>query len=159
LLNIEFVLLLAFGIGFVTGLRSMTAPAVVAWAAYLGWIHLSSSHLAFMGSVWAVGIFTLGALGEFVADQLPNTPARTAPLGLSARILMGLLTGASLGISGGASLWLAALVGAIGAIAGAFGGYQARVGLVRALHVPDVFVAIAEDLVAIGLGLLLVSRF
>jgi uncharacterized membrane protein len=159
LLNIGFVLLLAFGIGVVTGLRSMTAPAVVAWAAYLGWINLSSSHLAFMGSVWAVGIFTLGALGEFVADQLPNTPARTAPVGLSARVLMGLLTGASLGISGGASPWLAALVGAIGAIAGTFGGYQARVGLVRALHVPDVFIAILEDLVAIGLGLLLVSRF
>src|ERR1700677_4022662 len=158
-MNTEFALLLAFVIGFVTGLRSMTAPAVVAWAAHLGWINTSSSHLAFMGSVWGVGIFTLGALGELVADQLPNTPPRTVLGGVSARFLMGLLTGASLGISGGASLWLAALVGAIGAIAGAFGGYQARVGLVRALHVPDVFVAILEDLVAIGLGLLLVSRF
>ena len=28
--------LLAFGIGIVAGLRSLTAPAVVAWAAYLG---------------------------------------------------------------------------------------------------------------------------
>jgi uncharacterized membrane protein len=158
-MNIELVLLLAFGIGVVTGLRSMTAPAVVAWAAYLGWINLSGSHLAFMGSIWAVAIFTLGALGEYVADQLPNTPARTAPVGLSARIVMGLLTGACLGIAGGASLWLAALAGAIGAIAGAFGGYQARTGLVRALHVPDIAVAIPEDLVAIGLGLLLVSRF
>jgi uncharacterized membrane protein len=141
-MNIELALLLAFGIGVVTGLRSMTAPAVVAWAAYLGWINLSGSHLAFMGSIWAVAIFTLGALGEYVADQLPNTPARTAPVGLSARIVMGLLTGACLGIAGGASLWLAALAGAIGAIAGAFGGYQARTGLVRALHVPDIAVAI-----------------
>jgi uncharacterized membrane protein len=153
-MNIELVLLLAFGIGVVTGLRSMTAPAVVAWAAYLGWIHLSGSHLAFMGSIWAVAIFTLGALGEYIADQLPNTPARTAPVGLSARIVMGLLTGACLGTAGGASLWLAALAGAIGAIAGAFGGYQARVGLVRALQVPDIAIAIPEDLIAIGLGLL-----
>ncbi|MGB6384082.1 MAG: DUF4126 family protein [Terriglobales bacterium] len=159
MMNIELVLLLAFGIGVVTGLRSMTAPAVVAWATHLGWINLFGSHLAFMGSIWAVAIFTLGALGEFVADQLPNTPARTAPVGLSVRIVMGLLTGACIGIAGGASLWLAALVGAIGAIAGAFGGYQARVGLVRALHVPDVVIAIPEDLVAVGLGLLLVSRF
>jgi len=51
------------------------------------------------------------------------------------------------------------LAGAIGAIAGAFGGYQARVGLVRALQVPDIAIAIPEDLIAIGLGLLLVSRF
>jgi uncharacterized membrane protein len=158
-MNSGFGLLLVFGIGVVAGLRSMTAPAVVAWAAHLGWIHLSGSPLAFMGSPWAVGIFTLGALGEFIADQLPSTPARTAAVGLTARIVVGLLTGACLAVAGGASYWLAALIGAIGAIAGAFGGYQARVRLVRGLHVPDAAVAIPEDLVAIGLGLLLVSRF
>jgi uncharacterized membrane protein len=158
-MNSGFALLLVFGIGVVTGLRCMTAPAVVAWAAHLGWINLHGSPLAFMGSAWAVGIFTLGALGEFVADQLPTTPARTAALGLTARIVIGLLTGACLGVAGGASYWLGALVGAIGAIAGAFGGYQARVRLVRGLHVPDAAIAIPEDLVAIGLGLLLVSRF
>ena len=158
-MNSGFALLLAFGIGVVTGLRSMTAPAAVAWAAYLGWISLHGSPLAFMGSVWAVAIFTLGALGELVADQLPTTPARTAAVGLTARIVIGLLTGACLGVAGGAAPWLGALIGAIGAIAGAFGGYQARVRLVRGLHVPDAAIAIPEDLVAIGVGLLLVSRF
>jgi uncharacterized membrane protein len=153
-----FALLPAFGIGVVAGLRSMTAPAVVAWAAHLGWINLSGSPLAFMGSTWVVGVFTLGALGEFVADQLPITPARTAAFPLAARIVMGLLTGACLGAAG-ASLWLGAIVGAIGAIAGAFGGYQARVGLVRVLQAPDFAIAIPEDLIAVGLGLLLVSRF
>lgn len=152
-------LLLAFGIGVVAGLRSMTAPATVAWAAHLGWINLSGSHLAFMASTWAVGILTLGALGEFVADQLPTTPARTTALPLAARIAMGLLTGTCLGIAGGASLWLAALIGAGGAVVGAFSGYKARIGLVRALHAPDFAIAVPEDLIAIGLGLLLVSRF
>src|SRR5262249_4259534 len=56
-------LLLAFCIGIIAGLRSLTAPAVVAWAARLGWINLSCSPLAFMGSAWTVGIFTLLALG------------------------------------------------------------------------------------------------
>ena len=51
------------------------------------------------------------------------------------------------------------LAGVLGGVAGAFGGYQARVGLVRTLHVPDFAIAIPEDLVAIGLGLFLVSRF
>ena len=152
-------LLLAFGIGVVVGLRSMTASAVVAWAAHMGWISLSGSPLAFMGSVWAVAIFTLGGLAEFVADQLPTPPARTTAVPLTARVVMGLLTGACLGAARGASPWLGALIGAIGAIAGAFCGYQARVRLVRALHVPDIAIAIPEDLVAIGLGLLLVSRF
>src|SRR5438094_5455908 len=112
-----------------------------------------------MGSAWAVGIFTLGALGQFVADQLPTTPARTTAVPLAARIVMGFLTGACLGIAGGASVWWGALAGAIGAFAGAFGGYKTRVGLVRRLHVPDIAIAIPEDLIAIGLGLFLVSRF
>jgi uncharacterized membrane protein len=154
-----FALLLALGIGVVAGLRSMTAPAAVAWAAHLGWINLSGSHLAFMGSAWAVAIFTLGALVEFVTDQLPTTPARTTVIPLAARIVMGLITGACMGIAGGASVWSGAIGGAIGAIAGAYGGYQARVGLVRRLHVPDIAIAIPEDLIAIGLGLVLVSRF
>src|SRR5438094_1571957 len=143
-MNSGFALLLAFGIGVVTGLRSMTAPAVVAWAAHLGWINLSGSRLAFMGSAWAVGIFTLGALGEFVTDQLPTTPARTTAVPLAARIVMGSLTGACLGIAGGASLWLGALIGAVGAIVGAFGGYRPRGGLVRALQAAARAVAIAD---------------
>jgi uncharacterized membrane protein len=153
------VLVLAFGVGIVAGLRSMTAPAVIAWAAHLGWINLAGSHLAFMSSPWTVGILTIGALGEFVADLMPNTPARTAAAGLTARIVTGSLSGACLGVAGNASPWAAALLGAVGALAGAFGGYQVRVGLVRALKVPDFAIAIPEDLVAIGLGLLLTSRF
>ena len=72
------VLLLALGIGFVAGLRSMTAPALVCWAAHLQWIHLQGTPLGFMASPIAVGIFTLAAIAELVADKLPKTPARTA---------------------------------------------------------------------------------
>jgi uncharacterized membrane protein len=153
------VLLLALGIGIAAGLRCMTAPAVVAWAAHIGWLNLHGSPFAFMGTTLAVGIFSALALFEFVADQLPSTPPRTAALGLSARIVTGALTGACLAIAGGATVWLGALAGAIGGIAGAFAGYHARVGLVRSLRVPDFTIAIPEDLIAIGLGLLLVSRF
>ena len=158
-MNSGLTLLLAFSIGIVAGLRSMTAPAVVAWAVHLGWINLSGSHLAFMGSTWAVAILTLGALVEFVADQLPATPARTTAVPLTARIVMGLRSGACLGTIGGVSPLLGALFGAIGAIVGTFGGYRARVGLVRALGAPDFAIAIPEDLVAVGLGIFLVSRF
>jgi uncharacterized membrane protein len=153
------VLALAFLIGIVAGLRSLTAPAVVAWAAHLGWIELSTSPLRFMGSTWAVGIFTLLAAGELVADQLPATPARTTPGPLGFRIAMGGLTGACLGISAHASAGLSALCGALGAAAGAFAGYRARVGLVRQLQVPDFAIALPEDLVAIGLALLVISQF
>ena len=113
-MNSGLTLLLAFGIGVVTGLRSFTAPAVVAWAAHLGWINLHGSVLAFMGSKWSVGIFTILALLELVADQLPSTPPRTGAAGLSARIVTGALTGAALAVAGGAALGMGAVVGAIG---------------------------------------------
>lgn len=158
-MSMGLVLLLTFGIGIVAGLRSLTAPAVVAWAAHLGWINLSNSPLAFMGATWAVALFTILALVELVADQLPSTPPRTAAVGLGARIVMALLCGACLGIAGGASLWLGAIVAVIGALVGTFGGYRARVGLREALHAPDVAIAVPEDLIAIGLGLLVVTRF
>jgi uncharacterized membrane protein len=157
-MNSSLALGLAFTIGVVAGLRSFTAPAV-AWAAHLGWINLHGSSLSFMGSAWAVAVLSILALVELVADKLPNTPSRTAPVGLSARIVTGSLTGACLAVAGGATLWLGALAGAVGGIAGAFGGYHSRVGLVRALRVPDFAIAIPEDLIAIGLGLFLASRF
>jgi uncharacterized membrane protein len=156
---VNLTMLLVLGIGVVAGLRSLTAPAVVAWAAQLGWINLQGSPLAFMGSKWTVCILTVLALVELVADQLPSTPARTAAVGLSARIVTGALSGACLAVAGGAALWLGAVLGVIGAVIGTFGGYQARVGLVRGLRAPDISIAIPEDVVAIGLGLLLVSRF
>jgi uncharacterized membrane protein len=151
-------LLLAFGIGVVAGLRSLTAPAVVAWAARLGWINLHNSPLAFMGSRWTVIVFTVLAVVEFIGDQLPSTPPRTGAVGLSARIVTGALTGACLAVARNAGLWLGAIAGIVGAIAGAFGGYHARVGLVRSLRVPDFVIALPEDAIAIGLGLFLASR-
>ena len=71
---------------------------------------------------------------------------------------MGALTGACLAVSAGASLLLGVVLGVIGAVIGAFAGYKARVGLVKSLSVPDIAVAIPEDLVAIGLAILLVRR-
>ncbi|HEY1912007.1 MAG TPA: DUF4126 family protein [Vicinamibacterales bacterium] len=158
-MNVGLVLALAFGIGLVAGLRTFTAPAVVAWAAHLDWLHLSGSQMAFMGSTWAVAIFSLGVVVETVVDQLPSTAARTTAPQLAGRIIAGSLTGACLGIAGGATAWLALVMGAIGSMVGAFAGHRARVGLVRALRVPDFAIAVPEDLIAIGLGLFLVSRF
>ena len=151
-------LLLAFGIGVVAGLRSLTAPAVVAWAARLGWINLHNSPLAFMGSKWTVIVFTALAVVEFIGDQLPSTPPRTGAVGLSARIVTGALTGACIAVAGNAGLWLGGTVGIMGAVAGAYGGYHARVGLVRTLRVPDFVIALPEDAIAIGLGMFLASR-
>jgi uncharacterized membrane protein len=149
------ILLIAIGIGIVAGLRTMTAPAVVSWAAHLGWLHLQGSPLAFMGSTVAVAIFSLGAISEYVVDKLPNTPSRTAPTGFVSRIVSGSFCGACVHASSGQSLIFGSIVGAMGAVIGTLGGHAARTRLVKALKVKDIFVAIPEDLIAISLGLLL----
>jgi uncharacterized membrane protein len=151
-------LLFAFLIGFFAGLRSLTAPAVTAWATQLGWLKLERP-LALIGSLPSVVIFTLLAVVELIADKLPKTPSRTAPQGLIARIVSGGLTGACVAAGGAQSVFLGAIVGALGGIVGCFLGYRARVGLVQTLGVRDIYIALAEDFVAIAGGLWAVSRF
>jgi uncharacterized membrane protein len=151
-------LLFAFLIGFLTGLRSLTAPAATAWAVYLGWLKLQRP-LSLIGSLPAVVILTLLAILELVADKLPNTPNRTSPVGLIARIVSGVLTGACIAGGGGQSILIGALLGAAGGVAGCFAGYQARTRIVKATGAADIFIAILEDLVAIAGSLWVVSRF
>jgi uncharacterized membrane protein len=153
------VLFLALLIGIVSGLRSVTAPAVVAWGAHQNWLNLRNTALSFMASTVAVVILTLLAVVELVADKLPFTPSRLKPPGLIARIALGGLSGAGVAVSGAQSIVLGAVLGGVGGIAGAFAGHEVRTRLVKALKVPDLVIALLEDAVAIGGGLFIVSRF
>lgn len=74
------VLLLALLIGVVAGLRAMTAPAVVAWAAFLHWINLSGTWASWVGHWVTVAVLTVLAVAELVSDQLPKTPSRKTPV-------------------------------------------------------------------------------
>ena|SRR6185369_4261668 len=151
-------LLLAFLIGLFAGLRSVTPPAAVAWAVYLGWLRLARP-LALIGSLPAVIILSCFAIVEVMMDKLPNTPNRTALPGLITRIVTGGFTGACVSLGSGRSAYAGAALGVLGGIAGAFGGYQLRARLVKALGQPDFYVALVEDLIAIGGSLFIVSRF
>jgi uncharacterized membrane protein len=68
------------------------------------------------------------------------------------------LTGACVA-GGGQGAFLGAVLGAVGGVVGCFGGYKARTGLVKALGMRDIYVALVEDLVAIAGSLWVVSRF
>jgi uncharacterized membrane protein len=157
-MNGNYFLALALGIGIVAGLRSLTAPAAIAWAAHLGWLDLQGSRLAFMASTVAVAVFSLLAVGELIGDKLPKTPRRTAVAPLLARIFSGALCGACLGAAANRSLLTAGLLGGIGGVIGAFAGYEIRRRLVSQFHLRDFVVAVSEDLIAIGLACFIVSR-
>jgi uncharacterized membrane protein len=152
-------IVLVFILGIVNGLRTFVPITVIAWCARTGLIDLSGQWAGFFGSWVAVILLTILALAELVADKLPKTPSRTRAVGLVARFLFGGLSGAVLSTMAGQTPILGAVLGAVGGIAGAYLGYFARVGLVRALKGPDLPVALLEDAVAILAALFIVMRF
>ena len=148
------LLLLALLIGIVAGLRAMTAPAAISWAAHLGWLHLDGSWLAFLGYRFTPWIFSALALLELVSDQLPSTPSRKVPPQFGARLVLGGLSGAAIGISGGT--WIAGLVaGVVGAVIGTLGGAALRARLAAAFG-SDRPAALIEDVIAVGGAVLIV---
>ncbi len=148
------VLLLAFLIGAVAGLRTMTAPAAVSWAAQLGWLGLGGTWLAFLGYAWTPWILSLLALVELVTDQLPSTPSRTVPVQFGARLVSGALTGAAIGVAGGVIAG-GLVAGIAGAIVGTLGGRAVRARLAASFG-NDRPAAFIEDAVAVGGALLIV---
>ncbi|BBX61884.1 membrane protein [Mycobacterium saskatchewanense] len=152
------VLLMALLIGVVAGLRSLTAPAVVAWAGFLGWINLHATWASWVANIITVLVLTVLAIGELVTDKLPQTPARTAPPSFAARMVMGAFAGAVIGAA-----WhytFSALgAGVIGAVLGTLGGFHARRRLVAARDGQDLPIALLEDAIAIlgGFAILAVT--
>jgi uncharacterized membrane protein len=151
-------LLFCLLLGSLTGLRSLTPPAVVCWAAHLGWLNFTGTKLALMDRPVTLVLLTLLAVAELIADKLPKTPARTAPPGLIARVVLGCLCGVALATRACGRLLAPAIVGVGGALVGTFVGYKTRHTLVFRAHVPDFAVAIAEDVIAVAGSLLIVSH-
>lgn len=146
---------LALLIGVVAGLRAMTAPAAVAWGAWLGWLPLAETWASFMGHWIAVAIFSLLAIVELVTDQLPSTPSRKVPQQFGARLVSGAFTGAIIGTAGGA-LVVGLIAGIVGAVIGTYGGAAVRAQLAAAFG-KDLPAALIEDVVAIALAFWVVS--
>jgi uncharacterized membrane protein len=148
-------LVLCLLIGVIAGLRAMTAPAAVAWAAYLGWLPLSGTPLAFLAHIAAPCVLTVLALGELVGDQLPKTPSRKVPAQFGTRIVMGALCGAAIAAPGG-QLVIGLLAGVLGAVIGTLGGAAARARLAQAFG-RDLPAGLIEDAVALVGAWLIVS--
>jgi uncharacterized membrane protein len=154
----NYVFAFAFGIGVVAGLRSMLAPAAVAWAVKLGSLNLHESPFAFMESNLALVGLSIAAVGELVADLSPFVPRRTAVAPLVVRMISGGFCAACLCASAHHSVAIGVAFGAAGAVIGAFSGYEIRRRLVAKLNIKDFVVALGEDVIAVGLALFFVSR-
>jgi uncharacterized membrane protein len=142
------VLLLALVIGVVAGLRALTPPAVVAWAAALHWINLDGTWVQWLAHPITVTVLTILAVVELITDQLPKTPSRKTLVQFLARLVTGAFAGAVIGTAWGYTFGgLGA--GMVGAVLGTLGGYEARTRLVAATGGRDLPVALVEDAVAV----------
>jgi len=126
------LVLRSLALGAVSGLRTMTGVTAV-----------------FRSGRWRV-LLPVMALGEYVVDMLPKTPARTEPGPLAARAIAGALCGAGMASDAGGNVPLCAATGSAGAIGAAYIGVAFRTWSVGRL--PPVFAALLEDAVAIAVA-------
>ena len=126
-------LLLALGLGFVSGLRTFTPVAAV---------------LLVRGGIWGI-VLAVAAVGEYVWDVLPNTPSRTQAMGLSARVISGAFVGWMIATMHDGSGMFGAIAGIAGAVIGTYAGHAARLAAIA--RIGGYPAAIVEDLLAIGL--------
>jgi uncharacterized membrane protein len=150
-----FTVLAGFLAGAATGLRSLTAPAAVSWAASTRRLQLKDTPLAFLGHRATPYVLTALAVAELVNDKLPWTPSRKAPPAFAARLAMGALCGAALSAPGERTRGAGA--GVLGAVAGTLGGYEYRMRLAKAAG-SDLPAALSEDALAVGGAAAIVTR-
>lgn len=149
----EMVLICSFGIGIVAGLRSMTAPAVVSWAGYVGRLSVAAGPFWFVATIPVVVLLTAWALFELVIDKTSKIGNRTGRVGLIFRIVTSSFSGAVVSSSAGAGLTMGIVAGLSGGLIGTYGGYYLRNACVRKTSIGDFPFAVAEDIIAIGLGI------
>lgn len=141
-------------LGFVAGLRSQLPLAMLAVAAHRGKFATDSGRPFDLLRKRPVAIgLGLAAAGELIGDKLPVTPSRLAPAPLGGRLVFGSAAGAAVADDAGGSIGIGAGIGAAGALAGSYAGYHARSYLDRTTGWPDTVWAIAEDVIALSLGL------
>jgi uncharacterized membrane protein len=122
-------------IGALSGLRSLSAPTVLAK-------NISGRR--------AERIALALALSEMALDKLPFVPDRTKPPSLVFRALSGAVCGyAIVGKKRSSSeKWMAAFVGGAAAVATSYAGLQFR----KNVRLPKILAALAEDAIVVGAG-------
>jgi uncharacterized membrane protein len=130
-------LAIAWGIGALSGSRSMLGPAVVAQSAL---------------SPPARTVLSLLAAGELIADKNPGIPARTdAPL-LAGRLVMGAAAAAGYAKR---KRFQAALIGAAGALVSTYASFHLRRFVTNRFRIPNAVAGMMEDAAALGAGAML----
>jgi uncharacterized membrane protein len=136
-------------LGLVTGMRTFTPMAVLCWFAWAGHLSVADTWASWTAKLVTAIIFSVLAFGEYIGDILPKTPNRTSPGPLIARLIFGGLIGAIVAASLNGAGIEGVILGVLGALVGAFGGFLIRREIVMKLGCKDWPVALVEDASAI----------
>ena len=146
----------AIGLGAVTGLRSMSGPALLSRAVVDGRVqNLEDTRFAALGSPKTAIALSVLQVGELVGDKLPATPSRTNLLPLLGRAGFGALVGAALFASEEDGTLSGGVLGAGAAVTAAYAGEKLRASIGESTALPDQVVALFEDGIALLGGSLL----
>ena len=142
----------ALGLGAISGLRSLSGPALVSHAASHGRLNLEGTPLAFLGSSRLSKALVLMELGELFGDKLPMALSRTALSPLLGRAASGGVVGAAIFISEGRRSTTGTVLGSTAATVAAFAGERLRAFAVEKTGLPNSVVALAEDAIVFLVG-------
>lgn len=152
--SIPQVLRRAVLVGLSAGLRSATPIGVMAAerngasfrAGWKDWpLFRSSAGRTALQASWA---------GELMFDKSPIVPPRTDPKVLGGRMMIGAIAGMAMGTErkGAGPKVAGMLAGTAAAVAGNYGGYAYRTRVAKLTGLPDLPLALAEDVVAFALA-------
>lgn len=145
----------AAAIGAVSGLRSMTGPAIITTAVRSRRLKVKRTPLAWLAAPNAAPIASALAIGEMIADKLPFMPDRIKPGSLAGRAIAGGLCGyAVFSPRGKREAAIGALVGASAALAASWAGFEYR----RRTPLPAIASALLEDAVAAASGAFIIRQ-
>jgi uncharacterized membrane protein len=144
----------ALALGVVCGMRSLLAPALISRKLAENGAPSGSPEYKLLKELGSPAVTTtLGiiAAGELAADKLPQAPNRTILPSVLFRTLSGAVVGALFMTSRGGDRAVGAALGAVGAVAGTYGGYELRRLITKELGVPNIAAGVLEDVVATGI--------
>jgi uncharacterized membrane protein len=144
---------------FAGGLRSQVPFATLAAAAARGEFAKQTSGLVGLLRRRDVQLLCgAGAVGELVIDKLPITPSRLEPAGFAGRLMFGGIAGAIFARGNNCAPALGFAIGVAASGVGTYAGYHARSSIGHETGLPDPIVAVGEDVMAIAIAHLAVSR-
>ncbi|MFL5383789.1 MAG: DUF4126 family protein [Longimicrobiaceae bacterium] len=142
----------AAALGVVAGMRSLAAPAALSRHLAHDPVVPANRMELLLTHPSAPAVLGLASAVEHLADKLPIVPDRTDPGPLAGRIAAGALCGAVIARRAGESVAAGAVVGALAAAAATFAAHELRRALTADAGLPDLPVALAEDVGAIALA-------